>query len=268
MKKIAYFLGWVCASVIVTPGFSAVAIKKAAPVATSKSSGMTSTMGVVSGVLDFVGAVKDAKQKQQEISAECYPSAQELNFVNNMVKEWAKTGAKSASEAFKALGSDVNPCSTTGEYAQRVKYRTDSKESVCFDVFDEPGEIWNGYPRADAVQFCSDGASSCNNKKYQSNIYDIFRLVDFGPQDYSADEITMANKLLSKNDACSAGKLNAKVVELWQNVATNGFSSITKNSQTGTSNMEVILKGVQTFGGGSVADGLGAAAPMLMNFIQ
>ncbi len=266
MKKIAYFFGCVCACTVITPAFSAVAIKKAAPVATSKSAGVSSAMGTVSTVLDLVGTIKDARQRQQEISAECYPTSQELNFVNNMVKEWAKSGAKGRKEVFAAL--NVEPCSTVGEYAERIKYQTDSRDSICFDTFNEPGEVWHGYPHADAVQFCSDGSSSCSNKKYQSNIYDIFRQIDFGPSDYSADEISMANKLLTKNDSCSPVKVKAAVAKLWSDVTQNSFNQISAGSKTNTSNMEVILKGVQTFGGGSVADTVGVGASILTNFMQ
>jgi len=48
-----------------------------------------------------------------------------------------------------------------------------------------------------------------------SDIYEIFNLIDFGADDYTASEATMAAKLLNKIESCSNAKLSAKKKAMW-----------------------------------------------------
>ena len=90
MKK--FLLLFVCAVVCLagTPGF-AITINKAAPVAAAESTTSTATASLVPTVLGIIGGVQQLTNQQRQLTAECIPTSQEINWVNNMVKEWAKT---------------------------------------------------------------------------------------------------------------------------------------------------------------------------------
>lgn len=253
MKKI--LLLFVCTLIGVTGGPAfCVTINKAAPVAEQSSGSSTSATTLVPTVLNLISSVQQLSAKQRELTDECIPSSQEITFVNNIVKEWAKTGAMTADEVQRRLGQ--KRCSVAvGGYESSVESAaaTDMDSLICYDFFGGDGNsgmVWENFPMAAKATYCSDGspAGMCSdkNKVTVSNIYDIFNLVDFTDADYSASELTMASKLISKIESCSYSKLNAKKRQLWGEFLTGTINSLGQSTNTGS-----IMESVGTITGGA-----------------
>ena len=125
----------------------AITIKKAAPVAAKQTSALEAGQTLVPTVLGLVSGIQQLNKQQKELTAECSPTGQELDFVNKIVKEWAKTGAATADEVENRLG--MRRCSTgpTGGYqtSVRVAAGTDESSIVCFDYFGgQVMKVWFG----------------------------------------------------------------------------------------------------------------------------
>lgn len=238
---------------------SAVTINKAAPVAAQESSSSSTVTSFVPTVLNLIGSVQQLSAKQKELTDECIPSSQEITFVDNIVKEWAKTGAMTADEVQKRLGKkrcDV----AVGGYASSVEIAagTDMDDLICYDYFagdGNAGMVWENFPKVGKATYCSDGSPSgmCSDKEKVtvSNIYDIFNLVDFTEADYSASELTMAGNLMAKIEKCSYSKLSAKKRQLWGEFLTGTINSLGQPTNTGS-----IMQSVSSITSGG---GLGAS---------
>ena len=109
MKKIAaFFVLFAC--MVPCASWSAVnvkssGIKKAAPVATKQEDKLQSATSLLPTVIGLVGGVQALNKQQQQLSADCAPTSSEIQLVNDLVKEWAKTGTTTASGA---RGSSVD----------------------------------------------------------------------------------------------------------------------------------------------------------------
>ncbi len=225
---------------VACPGLAhgAMAIKKAAPVAAKTTSAVESTGSLVPSVLGLVSAVKSLDAKTKELTAECIPTAAEISFVNNTIKEWAKTGASTADEAEKALG--MKRCEVpSGGYAHKVEINAgDDSELVCTDWFGGAGNtgmVWEKFPMAAKATYCADGSFDCGNsqKKTVSNIYNVFNLIDFGTEDYTPSEAKMASQLLAKIEKCSDAKLSAAKRAMWGEFLVNTISGVGQSTNTG-----------------------------------
>lgn len=258
MKKfLLFFVGaLVCATG--TPA-AAVTINKAAPVAAQESSSSTTAASLLPTVLNLISSVQQLSAKQKALTDECIPSSQEITFVDNVVKEWAKTGAMTADEVQKRLGRQRCRVAVGG-YASAVEIAagTDMDELICYDYFagdGNAGMVWENFPRVGKATYCSDGspAGMCSdkNKVTVSDIYDIFNLVDFTEADYSASELTMAGKLMAKIEQCSYSRLSAKKREMWGEFLTGTINSLGEPTNTGS-----IMQSVSSITGGG---GLGAS---------
>ena len=91
-KNLAIFIASL-ACVTVNSAMAAVTIKKAAPVATQETSATNTATSLVPSVLTLVNDVQVLSAKSRELDTECTPSSAEIEFVNNTIKEWAKTGS-------------------------------------------------------------------------------------------------------------------------------------------------------------------------------
>ncbi len=254
MKKVLLFFigGMVCLAGIPA---QAVTINKAAPVAAQETSTSSTATSLVPTVLNFIGNVQQLSAKQKELTAECIPSTQEINFVNNIVKEWAKTGAMSADKVKTVLGRE--PCElANGGYKAAVERwaLTGMDEKICFDHFEGDGNadmVWRGFPKVGLATYCSDGtpASQCSskNKVTVSDIYEIFNLVDFSEADYTTSELTMASKLLAKVEQCSNAKLSAKKRAMWGEFLMNTINTL--GEPTNTSSILETVSGISNSGG-------------------
>lgn len=218
---------------------AAMAIKKAAPVAAKQTSAVESTGSLVPTVLGLVSSIKDLNAKTKELTAECVPTTAEITFVNNTVKEWAKTGASTADEAEKALGMKRCKNASTGGYEKSVEINAgEDDEFICTDWFDGAGNtgmVWYKYPMAAKATYCADGSFECGNsqKKTVSNIYNVFNLIDFGTEDYTPSEAKMASQLLAKIEKCSDAKLSATKRAMWGEFLVNTISNVGQSTNTG-----------------------------------
>ena len=247
----------------------AVSIKKAAPVATKQASAKDNTGSLVGTVLGLVSSVQQLSQKQKVLTTECIPSSAEVNFVNNTIKEWAKTGAKTADEVQMALG--MKRCTTaTGGYEStiRIAEGTDEKDLICYDWFGGSGNdgmVWEKFPVAVSTYYCTDGSlTGCSdkNKQYVSNIYDVFNLIDFDTTDYTQQEAKMAGNLISKIENCSYAKLNAKKKALWGEFLIDTVGGL--GQKTNTATIMQTVGGVANSGGMGALQSLGSIATQFM----
>ena len=245
---------------------AAVTIKKAAPVATKKTSAKDAGASLLPGVLNLISGVQQLTQQQKVLTEECIPTSQEITWVNNMVKEWAKTGDSNADDIEQAMNG-MGPCSSSDSYERSVRLAADTEETdmICYDYFDssaDKGTVWHMFPKASKAYYCTDGSvSGCNEKyrKYMSNIYDVFNLIDFSENDYTTSELTMASKLMTKIESCSNAKLSAKKRAMWGEFLMNSVGSI--GQKTNTANIMQTVQSVSgTMGSGG---GFGGALQSL-----
>ena len=260
MKKILLILVGMIPCMTATAAM-AVTVKKAAPVATqAATSSSDATASLLPTVLSLVSNVQQLTQKQKELTAACIPSSAEITFVDNTMKEWAKTGASTADEMAKALKR--NKCSTAnGGYAvsAQVAAGTDAT-NICFDYFagaGNDGMVWAGFPKVGKATYCADGSLSCaeKDKKTVSDIYEIFNLIDFSEADYTPAEATMAAKLIAKIEDCSYAKLSAKKKAVWGEFLTTTIGNVGQPTNTGTIMQSVsgVVKGGGLSSLGSIA---------------
>lgn len=238
MKKSLMF--FVCATVgLAGLSAGAVTIKKAAPVATKEvASSGESAATFVPAVLSVVSQVQQIAQKQRALSDECIPSSSDITFVNNMMKEWAKTGNMTAEEAKKRL--KYKRCRfPDGGYSMSVATSSNTESDLlCFDYFgtnSDRGMVWENFPKASVATYCSDGSATCSRKeqKTASNIYEVFNLIDFDTEDYTLSEATNAARLMGKIENCSSAKLNARKRALWGEFLVNTLGAVGQKTNTG-----------------------------------
>ncbi len=249
----------------VMPAMAAVAIKKAAPVATQSSSAADTSASLIPTVLSLVSGVQQLNAQQKALTAECIPSSQEITFVDNTIKEWAKTGAMTAADIQKQLRR--NPCQiASGGYAASVQISAGTDgATLCYDYFagdGNDGMVWEKFPKVGRATYCTDGSLTCSdkNKKTVSDIYDIFNLVDFSEADYTAAEATMAAKLIAKIENCSNAKLSAKKKAMWGEFLVGTIGNVGQKTNTST-----IMESVGGLTGGGGISSLGAIATQFMD---
>lgn len=254
--KSVFLFGVLFSGVLVGAADAAVAVKKAAPVATKASSKTDASASLMGSVLGLVTSVQALNAQQKALTEDCVPSASEISFVDKTIKEWAMTGASSAIEIQNKL--HAKPCDNiTGNYEESAKW-ADATEStdVCYDVLKGVGNdnmVWERFPKVGKATFCPGGDSTCKNKKTVSNIYEIFNLIDFDSSDYTVQEATMAGKLIDKIERCSNAKLTARKRALWAGFLTDTLSNVGQKTNTGN-----ILQQVSTISNSGGGGGLGA----------
>lgn len=267
MKKalIAFVAITSCMTMQVAMG--AITVKKAAPVATQSASSSSTTASLVPTVLSLVSDVQSLNAKQKELTTECVPSNTEITFVNNAVKEWAKTGAMSAEEVKKQLKRPS--CENASSYEVSVKLAAGSGvDNICYNTFSDysdVGTVWAGYPKVGIAKYCDDGTDNCKNKKTKSDIYEIFNLVDFSEADYTKQEATMAAKLIAKIENCSDAKLSQRKRAMWGEFLTTTIGSVGQKTNTATIMNTV---GSITKSGTNVSSGLSSLGSVATQFLN
>ncbi len=268
-RKLLFFVAGVALVSNVAQG--AITIKKAAPVAVKQTSATDAGASLVPTVLGLVSGVQQLNKQQKELTAECSPTSQELDFVNKIIKEWAKTGAATATEVENRLGMKRCSSGPTGGYqtSVRVAAGTDESSIICFDYFGGSGNadmVWENFPMAVKTYYCTDGAlTGCSDKDRRevSNIYDVFNLVDFSQADYTPTEATMAAKLIAKIEKCSYSKLNAKKKAMWSDFLVDTISGVGEKTNTGA--IIQTVSGVANSGGMGALQSLGGFATQFMD---
>ncbi len=253
---------------ICSPVYSAVKINKASSVSsTPKTAGATmgsTASSLLPTVVGLVSNVKALTTQQDAITAECVPTRTEINFIDKMIKEWAKAGGVlSDSFAKKA-------CKGSNSYEKSVKNSgmiAGLEEDVCYDNYSstsDVGKIWHEYPKVGMGFYCKGGDSYCSETDKDAirttNAYELFALVDFGPEDYLDSEISMASKLQEKTLACMPSRMNAKKRELWGELLVNTVGGLGQATNTGS-----IMEQVSSFGsGGSTFNSIGSIATQFL----
>ena len=265
-KALRFFIGCIC--VVAMPATAAVSIKKAAPVATQQASKLDGAGSLVGTALTLVSGVKALNQKVNALSAECQPTSAEISFVNETVKEWAKTGAASAEDVQRILKR--KPCDVSsgiGGYqtAVEIAVMMGDDYEICYDSFKgngNEGMVWQDFPRVGTATYCDDGSSSCGkNQKKMSDIYEIFNLVDFTEADYTKQEATTAGKLIAKIEKCSTAKLNQAKKALWGSFLTESIGNL--GQKTSTASIMDAVSGV--VGGNGAMGGLSSIGSFITN---
>lgn len=269
MKKSLFIFTVSLVCVVTNVALAAVAIKKAAPVATQESSASSTAAGLVPSVLSLVSDVQNLNAKQRELDTECTPSSAEIEFVNNTIKEWAKTGAATADEIERRLNRQRCPGGSGFDASVRYSAGTDMN-NICYDNFDSASDknmVWHYFPKASKTTYCPDGSPTCgkNEQKTVSNIYEIFDLVDFGVGDYNRQEATMAAKLVDKSDRCSSVKINKKKKQMWGEFLTTAMGNVGQKNST-TQIMQTV--GDITKNGASLNGGISSLGAIATQFMD
>lgn len=251
MKKLLFiFVAVVCA----TSSWGAVnvkttGVKKAAPVATKQVDKMETATSLLPTVVGLVANVKALSVQQQQLTADCAPTSSEIETVNNLVKEWAKTGAVTHTAAASGLGNfcgETEKKNNSGYYASYMEY-ADKNES-CYENFsskEDEDTIWYLFPKASKAEIC-DSVSKKNCKNI-SNIYDVFAKIPFTEEDFTEAEAKKISKFIEKMNKCAPGKLNAARRELYGNFLTQALGSV--GQSTGAAGTASVLEAVSGMGG-------------------
>ena len=241
---------------------AAVNIKKAAPVTAKKADAAQSATSLLPTVIGLVGSVKNLQVQQQQLSADCAPTSDEINTVNDLVKEWAKLGETTADSAASGLGTK-----SEDGYSTCIE-NADEKDDGCYDTFHssaDDGTIWENFPKVSSTKKCKDGKSK--NCTTVSNIYDIFEKIPFGDADYTKSEIKKIAKLKEKAERCSPSKIRAAKRELYGGFLTQTLSSV--GQTTGAAGTSGVLEAVTSMGGSgdvkSMLPSLGSMATQMFD---
>ena len=253
----------------VSTAMAAVTIKKAAPVATQESSTSSTTASLVPSVLTLVSDVQALNAKQRDLDTECTPSSAEIEFVNNTVKEWAKSGSVTADEVARKLNQ--TPCPGGSGYEAEVRYSAGTETKInCFDNFASESDaqmVWYHFPKASRATYCPDGSPTCSDreKKTATNIYEIFDLIDFGAGDYSRQETTMAAKLLARVEVCTDKKISQQKKQMWGEFLVGAMGNVGQKTDTAAI-MQTVSNITQN--GKSLNGGLSSLGAIASQFID
>ncbi len=137
-----------------------------------------------------------------------------------------------------------------------------------YNIFSGPGNynmVWAGFPRAGKGEYCKDGGTLCNarDRTVVTDTYDLFNIIDFGPEDYLPTEATRAANLLAKVEKCSGAKLSAKKKELWGAFLVDTVGNLGQPTNTGTI-MDTVGTMIQSGPSGGVA-GIAGIAQQFLN---
>ena len=256
MKKL--LLSFIITVFVAQSAAVALTVVKAPTVTAQKTSPQTAGASLIPTVTNLISGVQALSQKQKALTGECVPTSSEISWVNNMIKEWAKTGAMTAEEAEKAMPMERCTDGPTGGYEEsaRLAADTDDIDFLCFDYFggsSDKGTVWENFPMASKGYYCTDGSvgrCSEKNKKEVSNIYDVFNLIEFTEKDYTEEEYSMASKLMAKIENCSNAKISAKKRALWGEFLNSTIGSL--GQKTNSANiMDVVQSVAGSVGGGN-----------------
>ena len=242
-------------------------VKKSSSVKKQEKSGLESmTSGsLLPGVIGLVTNVSALNKQQKELKAECIPSNAEVEWVNKMVKEYAKIGKVTAKDM---RGSD-NKCRDENHYKNEVEMlMTSDPSNICTPVFTSTGndEIWVDYPMVVVAEYCADGSSlsdcSSSKKKKESNIYTIFGKLGFDQEDYLTDEATMYVKMMEKAEKCAPERLSAASKQAYANFLKTTIAGAGQSTNTGT-----IWDAVGGLTQGNGLSGVGNLAPTVLQLM-
>ncbi|MDR0803594.1 MAG: hypothetical protein LBO08_00685 [Rickettsiales bacterium] len=242
---------------------AAVTIKKAEAVQEQKSSGGSATDFLGTAINLGTGIIAMNKD-MKAVSAECYPTAPDITFIENTMKEYAKTGAQDKSGIYGRLSPRTQCVTSNGYGAYVAEYGKTAGARPCFNFFSGSGDkdmVWDGYPRVGTGVICPKGGTDCEARDQEkiTDAYEIFNLIEFGPGDYKTGELTQATKLLEKVEVCSDAKISEKKRQMWMGMLNTTISNIGAKQSSGD-----VMQTVQSVvGGGGGVNSLGGVASMI-----
>lgn len=272
MKKQLAFLMGVCICVVscmaMAADFQVNRVKKSSSVKQQEQSGLESVTSnsLLPGVIGLVTNVAALNKQQKELAAECVPTAAEIRWVNDMVKEHAKAAG---STALTMRGSGNQICDSGETYESSVATIGTANLEPCIEVYSGPSDqvmIWNEYPKASVAKYCADGTQDCldSKKKSKSNIYKVFGGIIFSVEDYTESEVASYTKFMEKMEKCAPEKISARNKEAYTEFLKNTITGAGKTTNTATIWDAV---GGLTSGSGALS-GIGSLAPSVVQFLE
>jgi len=233
-------------------------------------------------------------------AAACVPSVSDVNFVQRMVLEVAKTGVK-ASEFTKSAGGSCLE-NVGNDFKTRAQNIHDGQaqrgEGKCADTVPTGDSIWDGTNvrlaancTINGISFCTgtgdsrvitmDGAllkgfpivsnenvqrtANQANRANFTNIHDIFAAAMgyFQPDDLLESEINQAHRLSQLSEQCSETRLRAQQRQLWMNFAGGAIMGLGEGNMQ--ADIGMAMQAAQGAAGGAGVTGtLLQMAPMFL----
>ncbi|MCL2339209.1 MAG: hypothetical protein FWC51_04645 [Proteobacteria bacterium] len=280
MKKKIYLLSMLyalCSAMALPSPSHAVTIKKAdvvAPAPKASNNSPLSGNSLVPTALSLITGVMALNQQMSTLTGDCIPTAADVAFVSNAMKEFAKTGAIDGPTLAGALRGRA-PCDPGNSVSFDNTAQTAAVTSglqPCYETFNQPSDknmIWFGYPRPGLTKVCkkNGGAGGCAPKDEEvvSDVWDVFALVNFTPDDLLPQEATAFAKLMDKVERCSGAKLSAAKRALWVNFMTQEAGSLgTKTGSDLASTLGTVNQIMASGGGTNPMSALMGLAPTMM----
>ncbi len=280
MKRILVLCSLLCVMCAGLRAFGAANVlvpKKADSVQKREASMSVNDIGssLLPTAVTLVGNVMALSQQQKALTAECEPTAKEINFVNNMVKEWAIAGAANplAKDTRSMRRCDKTISETYESSVRNGLSGSDVEENmICYDVFtdaDARGAVWAGFPKAAIATYCpGSNLLDCAKSKQKkvTNLWTIFDMINFDESDYTKSEASQAQALLQKSKNCSGSKLAAKRLETFGGFVTSTIGNMGQTTNTGTV-MDAVSGVLKNSGGGGLGN-LGGLANVATQFLD
>jgi len=211
--------------------------------------------------------IMDLNRQTRALTAECIPNDAEINWVNMMVREWAKAGAPMLPE-----NSQMQSCERIGHGSFQLAVQNNAASGFrqCFVPFPPTGSnanmVWIGFPQAAKGYRCKGGPGieGCpeNQREWVSNAYDVFAMMDFSDADFLPAETNVLARFREKFDKCSPTKLAARRRELWGGFMMQQAGSLGQSVDMAQTLGQV--SGILGQGGGNVGASAQALLPALM----
>lgn len=248
------------------PAGSGIQIKKASAVVEQKQENPIAAgtgTNLIGTAINLFQGIQTLQNQELALSKDCAPTNADVEYVNKMVKEYAKIANETADDMRRAL--------TNADYNESCRYKDTvgvPNVNVCYDAFDgsnevsnaggvyTPIEIWGLYPKAsESVHKCPQTNPSCTPSQeiYYSNIYEIYSRMGWTDADLLPDELSTHAKLMEKRDRCDPTELKRKKQELTGALITSTLSGVGTQQNTGNAIGQVtgLLGNISAGGGGS-----------------
>jgi hypothetical protein len=245
-------------AVLLETPLCAATIKKAAAVAEQKQTGADAAAGtdLVGTAIGLFAGFQNLKKQEEALSNACAPSDQEIAFVNQMIQQYAMIGERSGSEMFSSLP----PKEFTLGCAYEDTVAEGEGVTLCYDAYTDGKDdatkrpIWYLYPKASKAFKCPPDKPNCDtkDKRYYSNIYDIYGAMGWSDADLTPDELSAHSKLMAKIEECSPEVLKRKKQEMTGSLITGTLGSIGKKQNTAGIMQQVQGMSQNSAGGGAM----------------
>lgn len=263
-------------SALCAAGASAVTIKKAdvvAPPPKTADNSPLSGNSLVPTALGLITSVMALNQQMNTLTGDCIPAPADVTFVSNMMQQFAKTGAVDAATMTAALRGRA-PCDAANgvSFANTAQTAAVTKGlQPCYETFSQKADlkmIWYGYPKPSMDRVCKkSGGLGCAAKDEDvvSDVYDIFALINFTPDDLLPNEATSFAKIMDKVERCSNVKLAAQKRALWVNFMTQEAGSLgTKTGADLATTLGTVNQVMASGGANNPMSALMGLAPAMM----